>query len=212
MKALRAKGYDVTGHDPVYAPGKPRKADVVLLVYILNVLTSPCEREHVFKQAWKHARKRLTIALELVAGPSVLFLDEPTTGLHFEDIRHLLAVLQALVRKGNTVLVIEHNLDLIAQADWVVDLGPEGGEGGGRILGSGTPEELAAQDTPTGEALRAGIPQLVVPWSQDQPDNAARVRRLGVARVLPRNRFDAAAAERAQFRTRRQAGGRLVLV
>jgi len=65
VKALRAKGYDVTGHDPVVAPGKPRKADVVLLVYILNVLTSPCEREHVFKQAWEHARKRLIVAVRV---------------------------------------------------------------------------------------------------------------------------------------------------
>ena len=65
MKTLKAMGYDVTGHDPVVAPGKPRKADVVLLVTILNVLTSPCEREHVFKQAWKHARKRLIVAVRV---------------------------------------------------------------------------------------------------------------------------------------------------
>ena len=71
-------------------------------------------------------------------------LDEPTTGLHFEDIRQLLAVLHKLRDQGNTIVVIEHNLDVIKTADWIVDLGPEGGSGGGRILVEGTPEEVAA--------------------------------------------------------------------
>ncbi|HNC84914.1 MAG TPA: hypothetical protein PK999_17815, partial [Nitrospira sp.] len=70
-------------------------------------------------------------------------LDEPTTGLHFQDIEMLLTVLHRLVDHGNTVVVIEHNLDVIKTADWVVDLGPEGGAGGGRILAVGTPEQLA---------------------------------------------------------------------
>ncbi|OZC01628.1 excinuclease ABC subunit UvrA [Rubricoccus marinus] len=87
-------------------------------------------------------------------GNTLYILDEPTTGLHFEDVRHLLLVLQALVDKGNTVLVIEHNMDVAKQADWVVDLGPDGGAGGGQILFAGTPEALAEADTPTAPFLR----------------------------------------------------------
>jgi excinuclease ABC subunit A len=83
-------------------------------------------------------------------------LDEPTTGLHFEDVRKLLDVLHALVQQGNTVLVIEHNLEVIKTADWIVDLGPEGGAGGGRIVASGTPEQIAAvAESYTGQYLRA---------------------------------------------------------
>ncbi len=71
-------------------------------------------------------------------------LDEPTTGLHFEDIRKLLKVINGLVDKGNTVIVIEHNLDVIKTADWIVDMGPEGGGGGGTVVAAGTPEDVAA--------------------------------------------------------------------
>ncbi|GGF32157.1 excinuclease ABC subunit UvrA [Subtercola lobariae] len=90
--------------------------------------------------------QRVKLATELQRrsnGRSVYVLDEPTTGLHFEDVRKLLLVLNGLVDKGNTVIVIEHNLDVIKSADWLIDLGPEGGSGGGKILATGTPEQLA---------------------------------------------------------------------
>jgi excinuclease ABC subunit A len=77
-------------------------------------------------------------------GKTLYILDEPTTGLHFEDIRVLMKVLNRLVDQGNTVVVIEHNLDVIKQADWVIDMGPEGGRGGGQLLIQGTPEQVAA--------------------------------------------------------------------
>jgi excinuclease ABC subunit A len=76
-------------------------------------------------------------------GRTIYLLDEPTTGLHFEDVRRLLTVLARLVETGNTVLVIEHNLDVIKTADWIIDMGPEGGDGGGRIIAEGTPEDVA---------------------------------------------------------------------
>jgi excinuclease ABC subunit A len=82
-------------------------------------------------------------------------LDEPTTGLHFADIERLLEVLQRLVDQGNTVVVIEHNLDVVKCADWVVDLGPEGGDAGGDLVAIGTPEAVAAEsDSHTGRFLR----------------------------------------------------------
>jgi len=101
--------------------------------------------------------QRVKLATELQKrsnGRTVYVLDEPTTGLHFEDVRKLLLVLQSLVDKGNTVIVIEHNLDVIKSADWIVDLGPEGGSGGGRLLAEGTPEQLArVEESHTGRFL-----------------------------------------------------------
>jgi excinuclease ABC subunit A len=90
--------------------------------------------------------QRVKLASELgkrATGRTIYMLDEPTTGLHFEDVRHLLGVLQRLVDSGNTVLVIEHNLDVIKSADWIVDLGPEGGDSGGRVVAEGPPEHIA---------------------------------------------------------------------
>jgi excinuclease ABC subunit A len=91
--------------------------------------------------------QRVKLAAELAkraTGRTIYLLDEPTTGLHFEDIRKLLGVLHSLVEKGNTVLVIEHNLDVIKTADWIIDMGPEGGSGGGTVVAAGTPEQVAA--------------------------------------------------------------------
>ena len=90
--------------------------------------------------------QRVKLATELSkrdTGKTLYILDEPTTGLHFEDIRILMDVLQQLVDRGNTVIIIEHNLDVIKLADYIIDMGPEGGRGGGKVLSTGTPEEVA---------------------------------------------------------------------
>ena len=90
--------------------------------------------------------QRVKLATELAkrdTGKTLYILDEPTTGLHFEDIRILMDVIQKLVDKGNTVIIIEHNLDVIKLADHIIDIGPEGGRGGGQVLATGTPEEVA---------------------------------------------------------------------
>jgi excinuclease ABC subunit A len=101
--------------------------------------------------------QRIKLATELArvdTGQTLYLLDEPTTGLHFDDIRRLLDVLQRLVSKGNTVVVIEHNLDVIKCADWIIDLGPEGGDAGGHVVATGTPEQIAAHaDNHTGRCL-----------------------------------------------------------
>lgn len=102
-------------------------------------------------------------------GKTLYILDEPTTGLHFEDIRHLLNVLRALVKKGNTVLVIEHNMDVVKVADHVIDLGPTGGDEGGYIQCAGTPEEVAAADTATSRYLREELERSV---AEDFADDA----------------------------------------
>jgi excinuclease ABC subunit A len=106
--------------------------------------------------------QRVKLANELSkrsTGRTMYLLDEPTTGLHFDDVRKLLEVLQELVGRGNTVIVIEHNLDVIKSADWIIDMGPDGGAEGGRIVASGTPEKIAASDTYTGFYLRKVLPK-----------------------------------------------------
>ena len=105
--------------------------------------------------------QRIKLSKELsrrATGRTVYILDEPTTGLHFEDVRKLLDVLQRLVSLGNTVIVIEHNLDVMKSADWLIDLGPEGGDGGGRIVAEGAPEQVVKiRKSYTGQALRAAL-------------------------------------------------------
>ncbi|MGA1700360.1 MAG: excinuclease ABC subunit A, partial [Candidatus Nanopelagicales bacterium] len=121
--------------------------------------------------------QRVKLAAELQkrsTGRTVYVLDEPTTGLHFEDIRKLLGVLHSLVDKGNTVIVIEHNLDVIKSADWIIDMGPEGGDGGGSVVVEGTPEEVAAHEgSHTGRFLS---PLLDLPVAAAPPARRARKR------------------------------------
>ncbi len=105
--------------------------------------------------------QRVKLARELSrrdTGRTLYILDEPTTGLHFHDIKQLLAVLHRLRDRGNTVIVIEHNLDVIKTCDWIIDLGPEGGEGGGRIVVEGTPWQVAqCPSSHTGRFLRSKL-------------------------------------------------------
>jgi excinuclease ABC subunit A len=107
--------------------------------------------------------QRLKIAAELstrLTTDHLFILDEPTTGLHLHDVKKLLAVLSRLVDAGNTVLVVEHHLDVIKTADWIVDLGPEGGDSGGEVVAEGTPEQLAQTDgSYTGKFLRDLLPK-----------------------------------------------------
>jgi excinuclease ABC subunit A len=102
--------------------------------------------------------QRVKLATELsrrATGKTLYILDEPTTGLHFEDVRRLLAVLQKLVDKGNSVLVIEHNLDVIKSTDYIIDMGPDGGDAGGMVVATGTPREVATvKESHTGQYLR----------------------------------------------------------
>ena len=108
--------------------------------------------------------QRIKLARELAkraTGRTLYILDEPTTGLHFDDVRKLLEVLHALVDQGNTVVVIEHNLEIIKTADWMLDLGPEGGDKGGEVIAAGTPEEVAATpESYTGQFLASYLPGL----------------------------------------------------
>jgi excinuclease ABC subunit A len=108
-------------------------------------------------------------------------LDEPTTGLHFDDVRKLLEVLHALVEQGNTVVVIEHNLEVIKTADWIIDLGPEGGDKGGEIVAEGTPEQVAEEPRSyTGAYLK---PLLKGPRSESGPAPKRKARASASMRV-----------------------------
>jgi excinuclease ABC subunit A len=123
--------------------------------------------------------QRIKLASELgrrSTGRTFYILDEPTTGLHFEDIRKLLGVLQRLVDAGNTVVVIEHNLDVVKSADWVIDLGPEGGDEGGSVVAVGTPEQIGeVPDSYTGKFLREVLGEGAVTVSKRVPKVEAGV-------------------------------------
>lgn len=128
--------------------------------------------------------QRIKLARELVRPPSghtFYILDEPTTGLHFHDIKALLTVIQELVNRGNSVLVIEHNMEVIKTADWIIDLGPEGGGAGGQIVAKGTPEEIAKLKTPTGSALREILER--VPLQPNKPKKRAKATEITSIRI-----------------------------
>ena len=123
--------------------------------------------------------QRIKLARELVkkgTGKTLYILDEPTTGLHFDDVRKLLEVLHGFTAQGNTVVVIEHNLDVVKTADWIIDLGPEGGAGGGRIVAQGPPEAVAAgRREPHGAGAAAGLASPIRPAASARPRSARRV-------------------------------------
>jgi excinuclease ABC subunit A len=128
-------------------------------------------------------------------GRTVYILDEPTTGLHFEDIRKLLGVLTRLVEAGNTVIVIEHNLDVIKTADWIIDLGPEGGTGGGTVVAEGSPEDIVTvEESHTGRFL-AGI-------------LSPRMTKRRTAKSAPKKAAAAGSARSAARRTRARTSAR----
>ncbi|NGO68395.1 excinuclease ABC subunit UvrA [Streptomyces boncukensis] len=142
--------------------------------------------------------QRVKLASELQkrsTGRTVYVLDEPTTGLHFEDIRKLIGVLDGLVDKGNTVIVIEHNLDVIKTADWVVDMGPEGGHGGGTLVAEGTPEQVAGiPASHTGKFLRELLGDRV---SDAPPAAKAPAKRAGAKKTAPKKATATATAKKA---------------
>src|SRR5919204_2676300 len=125
--------------------------------------------------------QRVKLASELQkrsTGRTIYVLDEPTTGLHFEDVSKLLGVLHSLVDKGNSVIVIEHNLDVIKTADWVIDMGPEGGAGGGTVVATGTPEDLTSIEASyTGAFLRHVLDGHVAAPAKGRARKTAAARR-----------------------------------
>ena len=130
--------------------------------------------------------QRVKLATELskiATGTTLYILDEPTTGLHFADVQRLLDVLQRLVDAGNTVVVIEHNLDVIKSADHIIDMGPEGGEEGGLVVVAGTPEEVARTATKTGSYTGRFLVDLLSP-AKPAP-RQSRTRRAGRGRLAP---------------------------
>ena len=142
--------------------------------------------------------QRIKLGRELCkrsTGRTMYVLDEPTTGLHFEDITHLLAVLNAFVDKGNTVVVIEHNIDVIKTADWIIDLGPEGGEAGGRVIAEGAPEAVAGVDGSStgrilGKALRPRTPQAPPEPAKKVPSVDGHIREITVRGAREHNLND----------------------
>ncbi|MBF6239722.1 excinuclease ABC subunit UvrA [Nocardia otitidiscaviarum] len=143
--------------------------------------------------------QRVKLAAELQkrsTGRTVYILDEPTTGLHFEDIRKLLAVINGLVDKGNTVIVIEHNLDVIKTSDWLIDMGPEGGSGGGTVVAQGTPEDVAAvPDSYTGQFLREVLAKSAV--TTRATTNGAPAKKTAATKKAPTKTTAAPAAEKS---------------
>ncbi|HKX67405.1 MAG TPA: excinuclease ABC subunit UvrA [Intrasporangium sp.] len=164
--------------------------------------------------------QRVKLASELQkrsSGRTVYVLDEPTTGLHFEDIRKLLDVLQGLVDKGNTVIVIEHNLDVIKNADWLIDLGPEGGSGGGEVIAEGTPEDVAqVEASHTGRFLRPILERTARtpsrPGAASRPGSSRNgTTRNGSGRASAATRTTAAAAKSTSTVTVRKAAASKVV-
>ncbi|WP_457255396.1 excinuclease ABC subunit UvrA [Pedococcus sp. P5_B7] len=148
--------------------------------------------------------QRVKLAAELQkrsTGRTIYVLDEPTTGLHFEDIRKLLMVLQGLVDKGNSVIVIEHNLDVIKNADWIVDMGPEGGNGGGRVVAEGTPEQVArVEDSYTGQFLAP-----ILARSARTPQRATGAKRTAAAAATKKTATKSATNAAAKAPVRKAA-------
>ncbi|MFE3058388.1 excinuclease ABC subunit UvrA [Nocardia sp. NPDC059239] len=152
--------------------------------------------------------QRVKLAAELQkrsTGRTIYILDEPTTGLHFEDIRKLLAVINGLVDKGNTVIVIEHNLDVIKTSDWVLDMGPEGGSGGGLVIAQGTPEDISeVPDSYTGQFLKHVLAAQPAALAEPRPAKKA-AKKAPAKKAAPKTDAQATAAKKAAAARRKAA-------